>query len=99
MGESTSTPQRVAALVRERTGLYVYSVGASRVQAGPGQESLTVWTAWTERGTFYLIDGPEPVLYRRSSACPTPFAAGRRYLAERAGTAPRRLAEWPEPTG
>src|SRR5436190_515303 len=88
-GEERMDPDRVAAQVRERSGLDVQAV--TLVRSGAGEELVPwVWAAMTEHGHFWAVeDGDTLELFRavarRTSpddllACHSAVEAARRFL-------------------
>src|SRR3954471_1766655 len=88
-GEERMDPDRVAAHVRERSGLDVQAV--TLIRSGPSDEPVPwVWAAMTEHGHFWAVEDGEIVelfkaVARRTSpddllACHSAVEAARRFL-------------------
>lgn len=70
-----ATAEQIAGFVTEQTGLRVLSVAPARPLPKAVIQEIDIWAAWTEQGTFYVVDSREPVVFRRNAKCSSPFRA------------------------
>jgi hypothetical protein len=75
-----ATAEQIARFVTEQTGLRVLSVAPARPLPKAVIQEIDIWAAWTEQGTFYVVDSRDPVVFRRGAKCSSPFRAYQAYM-------------------
>jgi hypothetical protein len=75
-----ATAEQIGGFVTEKTGLRVLSVAPARPLPKAVIQEIDIWAVWTEQGTFYVVDGDEPIVFRRGPKCSSPFRAYQAYV-------------------